>query len=51
MCIRDSALVVSLVANTFSHENVKPSEALVNAVASFAFGALLLTSVDKFKKK
>jgi hypothetical protein len=45
------ALVVSLVANTFSHENVKPSEALVNAVAMFAFGALGLTSIDKFKKK
>lgn len=45
------ALVISLVANTFSHENIKPSEALVNAVALFAFGALGLTSVDKFKIK
>lgn len=44
------ALVVSLIANTFSHESIKPSEALVNAVAMFAFGALSLTSVDKFKK-
>ena len=43
-------LVVSLVANTFSHETIKPSEALVNAVALFAFGALGLTSIDKFKK-
>lgn len=45
------ALVVSLVANTFSNETIKPSEALVNAVAMFAFGALGLTSLDKFKKK
>lgn len=45
------ALVVSLVANTFSHESIKPSEALVNAVAMFAFGALGLTSIDKFKIK
>lgn len=44
------ALVTSLIANTFSHENIKPSETLVNAVALFAFGALGLTSVDKFKK-
>lgn len=45
------ALVVSLIANTFSNESIKPSEALVNAVALFAFGALGLTSVDKFKIK
>jgi hypothetical protein len=45
------ALVVSLIANTFSHETIKPSEALVNAVALFAFGALGLSSVDKFKNK
>ena len=44
------ALVISLVANTFSHESIKPSEALVNAVSLFAFGALGLTSIDKFKK-
>lgn len=43
-------LVISLIANTFSHETIKPSEALVNAVALFAFGALGLTSIDKFKK-
>ena len=43
-------LVISLIANTFSHETIKPSEALVNAVALFAFGALGLTSIDKFNK-
>lgn len=45
------ALVVSLIANTFSHESIKPSEALVNAVSLFAFGSLGLTSIDKFNKK
>jgi hypothetical protein len=44
------ALVVSLVANTFSNETIKPSEALVNAVAMFAFSSLGLTTVEKFKK-
>jgi hypothetical protein len=53
------ALVVSLVANTFTHGDIRPAEylvdALVDAVALFAFGALGLTSIDKlsriFKKK
>ena len=45
------ALVISLVANTFTHGDIKPSDGLVNAVALFAFGALGLTSIDKFTKK
>jgi len=49
------ALVVSLVANTFTHGDIRPAEYLVDAVALFAFGALGLTSIDKlsriFKKK
>ena len=45
------ALVIALVANTFSHETIKPSDTLVNAVALFAFGAFGLTSLDKFTKK
>jgi uncharacterized membrane protein len=44
------ALVGSLIANTFSHESIKPSDVLVESVALFAFGALGLTSVDKFTK-
>lgn len=44
------ALVASLIANTFSHESIKPSDTLVEAVALFAFGALGLTSVDKYTK-
>lgn len=44
------ALVVALIANTFSHESIKPSDLLVESVALFAFGALGLTSIDKFTK-
>jgi uncharacterized membrane protein len=44
------ALVVALIANTFSHESIKPSDVLVESVALFAFGALGLTSIDKFTK-
>jgi hypothetical protein len=46
MCVL--ALVTSLVANTFSHGDIKPSDALVDAVALFAFGSLGLTSLDKY---
>ena len=34
--------------NSFSEAHVAPSDALVNAVAMLAFGALGLSSVDKF---
>lgn len=44
------ALVVSLIANTFTHGDIKPAEYLVDAVALFAFGSLGLTSIDKFTK-
>jgi hypothetical protein len=44
------AIVSSLIANTFSHESIKPSDVLVESVALFAFGALGLTSIDKFTK-
>ncbi len=49
MCV--IALVIALVANTFSNESIKPSDTLVQAVALFAFGAFGLTSIDKFTKK
>ena len=45
------ALVIALISNTFSHETIKPSDTLVQAVALFAFGAFGLTSLDKFSKK
>jgi len=44
------ALVACLIANTFSPEEIRPAEYLVDAVALFAFGALGLTSMDKFSK-
>ena len=40
-------LCVTLFANQFTDEHIAPSEALVNAVAMLAFGALGLASVDK----
>jgi hypothetical protein len=43
-------LVSSLFANTFTHGDIKPSDTLVDAVALLAFGALGLTSIDKFTK-
>lgn len=45
------ALVASLVINTYSHGDIKPSDALVQAVSLFAFGALGLTSVDKWTSR
>jgi uncharacterized membrane protein len=44
------ALVACLIANTFSPEEIRPAEYLVDAVALFAFGALGLTSMDKYSK-
>lgn len=44
------ALVISLMANVFSCGKMNPSDTLVDAVALFAFGALGLTSIDKFVK-
>jgi len=44
-------LCVTMYQNAFSDEHIAPSAALVNAVAALAFGALGLTSIDKFSKK
>lgn len=44
------ALVISLIANVFSCGEMNPSDTLVDAVALFAFGALGLTSIDKYVK-
>lgn len=43
-------LVFSLLISTLTHGDIKPSESLVDAVALFAFGALGLTSIDKYTK-
>ena len=44
-------LCVTMYQNAFSDEHIAPSPTLVNAVAALAFGALGLTSIDKFSKK
>ena len=41
------SLCITMIANSFTDISVAPSEALVNAVAALAFGALGLTSIDK----
>lgn len=40
-------LCITLFANQFTNEQIAPSPVLINAVASLAFGALGLASVDK----
>lgn len=44
------ALVIALMVNVFSCGKMTPSEILVESIALFAFGALGLTSIDKFVK-
>ena len=44
-------LLFSLVASTFTKYDIKPSDTLVNSIALFAFGALGLTSVDKWSNR
>jgi hypothetical protein len=49
-------LNVTLLANSFSHGNIKPSDILVETVGLLAFGCLGLTSTEaifgkKFDKK
>jgi hypothetical protein len=41
-------LCVTMYHNSFSTVDVAPADSLVNAVAMLAFGALGLTSFDKF---
>jgi len=45
------SLCVALIANTFSHESIKPSAELVNAITALSFGALGLASMDKIFRK
>jgi hypothetical protein len=45
------ALCFTLIANSFSPEDIRPSDAIINAVALLAFGCLGLSSVDKYTKK
>ena len=45
------SLCVTMFANQFTPEHIKPSDTLVNTVGLLAFACLGLTSVDKFTKK
>jgi hypothetical protein len=44
-------LCITLFANSFSHDSIKPADTLVNAVAMLSFGCLGLASVDKIWAK
>jgi hypothetical protein len=44
-------LLATLVANSFSHQDIAPSDALVNAVLVLTLGCFGFTSIDKFAKK
>lgn len=44
-------LCITMFANQFTPEHIKPSDTLVNTVGLLAFGCLGLTSVDKFSFK
>jgi zinc transporter ZupT len=44
-------LCVTLFANSFYDETIKPADTLVNAVAMLSFGCLGLASVDKIWAK
>jgi hypothetical protein len=41
-------LCITMYSNSFSEAHIAPADSLVNAVALLAFGALGLSSVDKF---
>jgi len=43
-------LLATLVANSFTHQDIAPSDALVNAVLVLTLGCFGFTSIDKFAK-
>lgn len=44
-------LLIMLVVNSFSPQDIAPSDALVNAVLVLTLGCFGFTSLDKFAKK
>ena len=44
-------LLATMVANSFTHQDIAPSDALVNAVLVLTLGCFGFTSIDKFAKK
>lgn len=43
-------LNATLIVNSYSHGDIKPSDTLVTSIAALAFGCLGLTTVDKFTR-
>jgi uncharacterized membrane protein len=43
-------LNITLLANSFSHDDIKPSDILVQTIGMLAFACLGLTSIDKYTK-
>lgn len=43
-------LNITLIANSFSHGDIKPSDVLVQTIGMLAFACLGLTSIDKYTK-
>lgn len=43
-------LLGTLVANSFTHQDIAPSDSLVNAVLVLTLGCFGFTSLDKFAK-
>lgn len=44
-------LLATMVANSFTHQDIAPSDGLVNAVLVLTLGCFGFTSLDKFAKK
>jgi len=44
-------LFATLVINSFSNQDIAPSDSLVNAVLVITLGCFGFTSIDKFAKK
>ena len=43
-----ATVIVTMIVNSFTNQEIAPSDALVNAVLILTLGSLGLTSVDKF---
>jgi uncharacterized membrane protein len=43
-------LNITLLANSFSHGDIKPSDILVQTIGMLTFACLGLTSIDKYTK-
>ena len=43
-----TALIVTMIVNSFTNQDIAPSDGLVNAVLLLTLGSLGLTSIDKF---